>query len=54
MKKSIELAIILMLSAALLISIAGCSSSKTTAPTTVTSTSGNSVNIVNFAFTRKP
>lgn len=51
MKKSIISAIILMLSAVLLISITGCSSSKTTAPTTVTSTSGNSVNIVNFAFT---
>jgi plastocyanin len=51
MKKSMMFAFILMLSATLLISIAGCSSSKTAAPTTVTSTLGNSVNIVNFAFT---
>ena len=51
MKKSIILAIILMLSAALPVSVSGCSASKTTAPATVTSTSGNNVSIVNFTFT---
>jgi plastocyanin len=51
MKKFIVLAIILMLSAALLVGVSGCSTSKTTALTTVTSTSGNDVSIVNFSFT---
>jgi plastocyanin len=51
MKKNIVLIIILLLTVSLWFSLPGCSTSKTTAATTGTTTSGSTINIVNFNFT---
>ena len=50
MRKYITPIVILALTTALLISVAGCSTAKTTSPTTGTTTSGDTISISNFTF----
>ena len=51
MKKNKVCMIVLILAMALLVGLTSCSTSKTSTSTTTASTSGNTVNIINFAFT---